>query len=45
VFSTHCKRGHPFDEVDTYPDGKRFCRMCRRERDTAGARRRRGAKG
>ncbi|KKK61816.1 hypothetical protein LCGC14_3010540 [marine sediment metagenome] len=28
---THCKRGHPFDEVNTYyyADGKRECRPCR----------------
>ncbi len=29
---THCKRGHPFNEVNTYirPDGHRDCRTCRR---------------
>jgi hypothetical protein len=27
---TECKRGHPFDEVNTYrkPDGRRTCRRC-----------------
>jgi hypothetical protein len=32
---THCLRGHPFDEVNTYirPDGMgRGCRQCNRER-------------
>lgn len=30
---THCKRGHPFDEENTYitPAGWRSCRSCRRE--------------
>jgi len=29
---THCKRGHPFDEENTYRyQGKRICRTCRRE--------------
>ncbi|MEU2674187.1 HNH endonuclease [Streptomyces sp. NPDC007164] len=29
---THCKNGHPFDEVNTYysPAGSRVCRECRR---------------
>lgn len=29
---THCKRGHPFDDVNTYiaPRGGRFCRECHR---------------
>lgn len=34
---THCKRGHPFDEVNTYraPNGKgRDCRACKRVRDS-----------
>lgn len=28
---THCKRGHPFDPLNTYakPDGSRQCRACR----------------
>lgn len=28
---THCQRGHPFDEANTYirPDGNRTCRACR----------------
>ena len=30
---THCKRGHPFDEQNTYHHGGlRHCRACRRER-------------
>jgi hypothetical protein len=31
---THCKRGHPFKTENTYeaPDGKRYCRSCRRAR-------------
>lgn len=31
---THCKRGHPFDEVNTYhaPSGRRACRACMRWR-------------
>ena len=44
---THCKRGHPFDEANTYiikpskrmPNGGRSCRACDREK----MRRRRGA--
>jgi len=30
---THCPRGHPYNEVNTYisPRGGRNCRMCRRE--------------
>ena len=36
---THCIRGHPFDEANTYWDirGKyrsRVCRICRRDRNT-----------
>lgn len=29
---THCLRGHPFDEANTYryPNGSRWCRACRR---------------
>ncbi|HXJ92652.1 MAG TPA: HNH endonuclease signature motif containing protein [Terriglobia bacterium] len=29
---THCKRGHPYNESNTYfyPDGRRGCRVCRR---------------
>jgi hypothetical protein len=32
---THCKRGHPFDEENTYRParGVRQCRTCQRERD------------
>lgn len=32
---THCKRGHPFDEANTYvtPGGQRQCRTCRRDFD------------
>lgn len=31
---THCMRGHPFNEENTYtsPQGKRDCKVCRRER-------------
>jgi HNH endonuclease len=35
---THCPKGHPYDEENTYArpsDGKRFCRTCYRERDEA----------
>lgn len=30
---THCHRGHPFDEENTYfrPNGRRSCRRCSRE--------------
>ena len=30
---THCLRGHPFDETNTYvtPSGKRACRLCHKE--------------
>src|SRR3990172_7805684 len=30
---THCKNGHPFDEVNTWirPDGTRICRICKRQ--------------
>ena len=29
---THCHRGHPFDDTNTYirPDGRRACRSCQR---------------
>ena len=32
-FKTHCKRGHPFDEVNTYRTrkGGRCCRACMRD--------------
>lgn len=31
---THCKRGHPLsgDNLYVYPNGKRLCRTCERER-------------
>ncbi len=31
---THCQRGHPLDEANTYttPKGKRKCRECQRRR-------------
>lgn len=34
---THCKRGHPFDAVNTYvnPQGHHQCRQCKRDRDAA----------
>ena len=40
---THCKRGHPFDEQNTYshPNGRRVCRTCFREYDRLWARARR----
>src|SRR5438132_8018897 len=36
---THCKRGHPFDEANTYwyargEQRSRVCRICQRERNT-----------
>lgn len=33
--ATHCKHGHPFDEVNTYVDaeGRRWCRRCRVRRN------------
>ncbi len=38
VRQTHCKRGHPFNEANTYRwRGHRFCRTCQRGRDTARA--------
>src|SRR3990172_10612067 len=33
--ATHCRKGHPFDEHNTYiqpPSGNRLCRTCSRER-------------
>ena len=32
---THCIRGHPFDRANTFfrPDGRRRCRICRRNED------------
>lgn len=39
---THCKRGHPFDEANTYisPKGERQCRACRAAAERAGRKRR-----
>jgi WhiB family transcriptional regulator, redox-sensing transcriptional regulator len=36
---THCKRGHPFDAVNTYYalDGQRRCRTCLREAQRGGS--------
>lgn len=35
---THCKHGHPFDEVNTYRyHGKRMCKQCGRDRRRAKA--------
>lgn len=33
---THCHRGHPFDQANTYvnPQGSRVCRTCRHDRDS-----------
>jgi hypothetical protein len=38
---THCKRNHPFDEVNTQygADGSRHCRACHRAKDRAQKRR------
>lgn len=32
---THCKFGHPYDEMNTYnrPNGSRQCRICHKERN------------
>lgn len=43
--ATHCKRGHPFDETNTYlrpNDGKRACKACQRQRERDYQQRRRG---
>lgn len=36
---THCKRGHPYNEANTYVrrdrPGNRMCKACRREREAA----------
>lgn len=34
---THCPRGHPYDEANTYrnPSGRRLCRQCARDRAAA----------
>lgn len=42
---TRCKRGHPFDEVNTYwmPGGGRQCRTCQRMHARARTERRRNA--
>jgi hypothetical protein len=41
---THCLRGHPFDEANTYlrSNGKRNCRACAREALNEGRNKRRG---
>jgi hypothetical protein len=32
ILKTHCPKGHPYDEANTYVDkGKRICRICKRE--------------
>lgn len=35
---THCPADHPYDEKNTYqyPDGRRECRACRRDRQRKG---------
>lgn len=37
AIKTHCKRGHPFDEINTRRDrkGHRRCLACQHERDVA----------
>jgi hypothetical protein len=37
AIKTHCYRGHPFDEANTFhtPKGERTCRTCRRATDRA----------
>jgi hypothetical protein len=39
AMQTHCKRGHPFDDVNTYrdPGGHRRCRQCMRDYKQAAA--------
>ena len=39
---THCKRGHPYNKVNTFVDrkGKRVCRTCKRMLEKAGHKRR-----
>lgn len=33
---THCPKGHPYDEANTYRhDGKRHCRACQRKREAS----------
>lgn len=38
--ATHCPKGHPYDEANTYvaPDGDRGCRACTYERANSGKR-------
>ena len=35
AIKTHCSKGHPYDEENTYryPNGKRQCRTCHRDRN------------
>lgn len=37
ITKTHCNKGHPFDEANTYwtKEGRRDCRVCRKLRDQA----------
>lgn len=44
ALQTHCKRGHEFDEDNTYhaPDGRRVCRACQRQWQADYVRRRSG---
>lgn len=46
TLKTHCPKGHPYDEENTYVDklGKRSCRACHRKRQEKYNARRRGAK-
>ena len=38
ILKTHCKRGHPYDDQNTYirPDGYRDCKICIKERSRKG---------
>ncbi len=43
---THCPRGHPYDDANTYTSpgsGSRTCRLCRRQFERTRKRRKRGA--
>lgn len=45
VKKTHCKRGHPFDEQNTYATpGRRACRACQRDKEARRRERMRGGR-